>query len=153
MGRKDTSNEAYEDLVSNGFLQTQKGIVYKLLKELGPSTQREIEAHYERTTGSYLMLRCRFSALEEDGLIKPTAKRPCRVTGKIAYVWEADPTTPSLERKISKAEEIKQLKHLLEQIAKAQTIEEVRAILGLETSHYEPPVLRLNPFHSENEGS
>jgi hypothetical protein len=142
---KDTSLSSYEELLHTGALTSQKEVVYQLLKTLGPSTQREIEAHYERTSGHYLMLRCRFSALEKDGLIKPTAKRPCRVTGKIAYTWEADPTTPSLERKISKAEEVKQLKHLLSQIAKAETIEEVRKLLGITNTHYEPPVLRLPP--------
>lgn len=143
MGTKDTSKRAYEELLNEGFLETQKGIVYKLLKDLGPSTQKEIEEHYERSTGQYLMLRCRFSALEKDGLIKPTSKRPCSITGKLAYVWEADPETESLERPISKAETIKQFKHLLERIAKAETIQEVRKLLGIDTSHYEAPVLRV----------
>jgi hypothetical protein len=142
-GPKDTSRLSYENLVEEGTLQTQKEVVYQLLKTLGPSTQREIEEHYKRTSGKYLMLRCRFSALEKDGLIGPTNKRPCRVTGKIAYTWEADPQTPSLERPQSKAQTIKELKHLLQRISKAETIQEVKALLGLDTKGYEPPVLRL----------
>jgi hypothetical protein len=143
MSTKDTSHSSYEELVTTGKLHSQKETVYQILKELGPSTQREVEAHYERSRGHYLMLRCRFSELEKEGRVKPTQKRPCKVTGKLAYTWGTDPKTPSLERRESKAETIKQFKHLLEQIAKAKDIEEVRRILGLTATNYNPPLLRL----------
>lgn len=145
---RDTSIQAYEEISESGLLQSQKEMVYQFLKELGPSTQREIEKHYEHVTGhKEALVRCRFAPLEREGLIQPIGKRPCKITGREALIWEADSQSPRYKRPQSKAQEIKELKDTVARCLAATTIEEVHQILGALTQDYTPPVYR--PTQSE----
>ena len=39
-------------------------------------------------------VRPRLTGLQERGMVRTGHKRPCGVTGKMAYVWELAPTEP-----------------------------------------------------------
>jgi DNA-directed RNA polymerase subunit F len=139
---RDTSIKAWEELLASGFLETQKGIVYRLLEQNGPSTQREIEAIHEKETNGNTILvprSSRFSELERDGLIKATGQRACTITGRSALVWSPDPGNKLVSiKKQSKSEEIKHLKSILKQVSKATSLEEVRLIVEIINLSNEP---------------
>ena len=106
MGIRETSREAYRQLVESGVLRGKQAAILWLVVTHGPGTAAEI-LHRSSHDGNRNLARARFTELAAKGLISEVDRRQCRITGRVALVWEAtDRTKPLDARKarISKLE-------------------------------------------------
>lgn len=130
---RDTSIEAWEQIKGTAFLETKQGQVYEYLRQNPCSTQMEITYLMRAQSPrhhSVSSVSPRFAELERDGLIKATHKKICSITGRKVLAWETDWEGKKISIKPqSKAQQLKQLKDIIERISKATSLEEVRLII------------------------
>jgi hypothetical protein len=84
---RQTSIDAYTNLVDNGKLSMKRRAVYKVLYNHGPMTQKKMRKDYfngdlENSVGP------RFKELEDRGLIRDVGTRECERTGITNMLWD-----------------------------------------------------------------
>lgn len=82
---RETSIEAYRNLVEGGTLAKMNKLVYEYLYHAGPTSQKKTERKFNDRTYT---LRPRFAQLEEMGLIKHCGHLVCEETGKKNMIWD-----------------------------------------------------------------
>ena len=84
---RDTSIEAYRDLVESGKINERQAVVLDALDRHGPCTARELgeKADLTQVYGYWV----RLSELRRKGLVAEEPKRKCSVTQKNVIVWRA----------------------------------------------------------------
>lgn len=83
---RGTSRAAYEHLVKTGAL---KGKQHQIMRELivrGDATSGEVLAQF-RGIRNVNAWRGRFTELQQRGLIREVAVRPCKISGRECIVW------------------------------------------------------------------
>ena len=78
---RNTSREAYESIL--GELPQRQQEAWELLKQFGPCTARELNAHRDG-------IWKRLSELRAKGAAKEVGTRKCSVSGRNAIVWDID---------------------------------------------------------------
>lgn len=86
MTTRETSREAYRQLVESGQLRGKQREALQAVVGYGGGTSAEIIAHSLGTNVN--LWRARFTELAARGLIVEAGTRKCRITGKTAIVWE-----------------------------------------------------------------
>lgn len=83
---RDTSRAAYERLVADGQLKGKQQSIMGVLTTLGMATSGEalLEIPGVRNINAW---RGRFTELQQRGLIREVAVRPCRISGRECIVW------------------------------------------------------------------
>lgn len=102
---RETSRQAYNEIVENGLLSERKMQVYKTLFFNPGITQNECHAvisEFNKITKQ--SIGPRFAELLRIGVIKECGKRVCSITGKTCLIWR---TTKNLPAKLEKPEKIK----------------------------------------------
>lgn len=117
---RQTSREAYLDILNSGELGRMQREVLKAIFELGECTSGEA-FHHMQANGVYKnplnQSRARFTELSQKGAIKETGKRNCKISGKSGIVWA--PTWSNPMPVASKPKnEIRELRELLESYKK-----------------------------------
>ena len=82
---RQTSIEAYKNLIESGKLAEKNSLVYKHLYVNGPTTQKKTERFFNDRTYT---LRPRFAQLERMGLIRSVGVEKCEETGKRNMLWD-----------------------------------------------------------------
>lgn len=95
---RETSVDVYNQIKDEGLLGNLQMSVYTALRGKEPMTQGECAAwlfpSFQRHD-----IAPRFAELKRFGVLKECGKRPCRVTGRVCYVWQL---TESVAMKPSK---------------------------------------------------
>ena len=81
---RETSIDAYHEVVEEGRLAESRLEVYQTLLAHGPMTASELERVSNNRYGHQ-----RLSELRTRGLAAEVGKRPCQVTGRVVIVWAA----------------------------------------------------------------
>lgn len=97
MTTRETSREAYHQLVATGVLRGQQERVLSTLVRKGPSTSGELFAFMEIENVN--AWRARITELQGRGLIVEVGQRKCKITGRTALVWDYSGRTKPLEAK------------------------------------------------------
>jgi len=125
--QRQTSIDAYRELVIEGVLSEKNKIVYKYLYEFGPKTQKQAEVYFGDVTYT---IRPRFAQLVKMGLIKHADYDVCEKTGHRNMTWDVtDMVTPKVIEKI-KDPTIKQWKAAVAIADKALTFLSIRKDLN-----------------------
>jgi len=109
---RDTSLEAYKNLIQDGTLKRLKAVVYNYIYNHGPTTQKKAERAFADVNSS---ISPRFAELEKLGLISIVGKVFCEETNTNNISWDVtnrvNPLVLKKEKKASKKqlEEIKVL--------------------------------------------
>ena len=98
MTTRQTSMDAYINLIESGVLAEKNKIVYKHLFHGGATTQKNTERLFNDTTYT---LRPRFSQLEKMGLIKAVGYEACIETGKKNMLWDVTDRIHPLDLKLT----------------------------------------------------
>lgn len=87
MSVRETSKEAYKQLVESGELRGKQAQILELVVKHGAGTAAEIlqGSPHDRNRN---LARARFTELQARGLIIEVGVRDCKVTGRQALVWE-----------------------------------------------------------------
>jgi hypothetical protein len=85
MNTRQTSIDAYRNLVEGGVLAEKNRVVYKHLFHSGATTQKKTERFFNDRTYT---LRPRFAQLEKMGLIECVGEEVCEETGKRNMLWD-----------------------------------------------------------------
>jgi hypothetical protein len=88
---RDTSREAYEEIVRTGLLSGMRLEAYKAIYTHGPMTGRELDLYMYGVAGQGRDYHKRLSELAALGVVREVERRPCNVTGKQAYVYDVIP--------------------------------------------------------------
>lgn len=86
MTTRDTSRTAYDQLRSTGQLKGQQERVLGSLVRYGASTSGEL--FHKMEIENVNAWRARITELQARGLIVETGQRKCKITGRLALVWE-----------------------------------------------------------------
>lgn len=86
MTTQETSRAAYEYLVRGGLLRGKQERIMRELADLGAATSGEVLARI-RGIRNVNAWRGRFTELQQRGLIREVAVRPCRISGRECIVW------------------------------------------------------------------
>lgn len=85
MNTRQTSIDAYRNLVEGGVLAEKNSVVYRHLFHNGATTQKKTERFFNDRTYT---LRPRFAQLEKMGLIECVGEEVCEETGKRNMLWD-----------------------------------------------------------------
>lgn len=102
---RQTSIEAYHQIVSEGLLKSIQLETYKLLFKHGPCTGSELtkiameKSSNPRPRDSHFQ-RC--SELRDKGLVYEVGKRPCTVTGRRCIEWDVTDKLPKTLPKVKR---------------------------------------------------
>jgi hypothetical protein len=88
-----TSLAAYRAIQENGLLSKRRFEVYDAIVHHGPITQGETWKEHFLNKQRH-DIGPRFAELERRGVIRIVGTRPCRVTGRSAYIYEATDALP-----------------------------------------------------------
>ena len=80
---RDTSIEAYRNLLSSGDLSRQLNEAYQVIYKQGPVTGQELTKIMEED-GKWKLL----APLKHMGLVEEISKRKCLITGRVVYEWD-----------------------------------------------------------------
>jgi hypothetical protein len=94
MNTRQTSIDAYRNLVEGGVLAEKNSVVYKHLFHNGATTQKKTERFFNDRTYT---LRPRFAQLEKMGLIECVGEETCDETGKKNMLWDVTNRVHPLE--------------------------------------------------------
>ena len=86
---RETSEQAFREIKASGELSRQRMAVFELLVKHGPLTGRELDRLQRAAGETGADYHKRLSELKRLGYAKDVRKRPCRVTGKMAWEWVA----------------------------------------------------------------
>ena len=89
MSIQETSRESFAEEKEKG-LSVRQHLVFNVLQEKGPCTDREIADYLGQTDPNFVRPR-RFE-LVKSGAVSWTNKRKCRITGKTSIVWSVSKT-------------------------------------------------------------
>lgn len=109
MNTRQTSIDAYNNLIECGVLAEKNSLVYKHLFHNGATTQKKTERFFNDRTYT---LRPRFAQLEKMGLIQCVGEVECEETGKKNMLWDVTDRVHPLEihsTSITKKEKIKKI--------------------------------------------
>lgn len=83
---RDTSRASYDRLVAEGSLKGKQQAIMAVLIDLGTATSGEalLKIPGVRNVNAW---RGRFTELQQRGLIREVAVRPCRISGRECIVW------------------------------------------------------------------
>jgi hypothetical protein len=122
-----TSIETYKQITQEGLLTGLRSAVYQTLYNNGPLTQGELWKKYFFHRQRHDICP-RFAELEARGVIACVDERPCKVTGRVARVYQTTnqlpqepPKKPTNKQKIQRlefellemTEQAEELQHLL----------------------------------------
>lgn len=99
MTTRETSREAYRQLLESGELPKRQADALAALIEHGPATSAEIIVRYLPNGLNVNLWRARFTELAARGLIEEVDSRRCKVTGRTALVWQYSGRTQPLAAK------------------------------------------------------
>jgi len=87
---RETSIEAYKNLVLSGLLSERRREVYQTVYKFGPMTSGEAFSYINRNRpiGNLTQSRARFTELREMGLLKEMGTRICSVSGMTTILWD-----------------------------------------------------------------
>jgi hypothetical protein len=80
---RDTSRASYDRLVAEGSLKGKQKRIMDLLIEMGTATSGEVLVGVSNVNA----WRGRFTELQQRGLIREVAVRPCKISGRECIVW------------------------------------------------------------------
>lgn len=92
---RDTSKEAYAEVMSSGYVGRKQKEVYASLYENGPVTGGEL--HYRMSLSrnpSHSNIVTRLGELRDIGIVREFPKRTCSKSGYQAYVWDVTSKHP-----------------------------------------------------------
>jgi hypothetical protein len=150
---RQTSIDAYNDIVARGLLPKQRLAVYRWVWDNGPCTASQIE----RGLGSKDSHK-RTSELRDQGVLQEVGEDTCPVTGQQAIFWDVtgDRPRPYVNQKTERmtrkqleaeVERLQDLNAKLELLLKADT----QQLLSLRNPvEKKSPVLNLKPFPPED---
>ena len=106
---RDTSIEAYKDLIDSDILGRKHKIILEALiranKDSGPITASELFAEYLRSRNLvFSNIRARLGELRDMEAIEERDKRLCNITGKRVITWHFTGRKPQKVNRISKEE-------------------------------------------------
>lgn len=93
--QRQTSIDAYKNLVYSGVLAKLNATVYAYIWNYGPITQKQVERALGDKTYS---IRPRFKPLEDMGLICIVGKEPCEETRKSNLLYDVTDRIKPLDR-------------------------------------------------------
>lgn len=93
MMTRSTSIAAFREIEENGLLKNLQFMVYSTLFKQGPLTANEMRLKIDAESNSGVY-STRLSELERKGVVTRVDKRPCTVTGKVAYSWDVTDKLP-----------------------------------------------------------
>lgn len=94
---RDTSREAYEELIKSGKLKGQLADILRYVAGMcDPVTSAEA-VHGTKYARNLNCTRARFTELRERGLIREMGQRKCKITGRNAITWAYTERTTPLE--------------------------------------------------------
>jgi len=91
---RDTSEEAFRAIKSDGLLSKMRQQVYEYLYHCGPATGAEIDRELKMVGGGRGHYHKRLSELERLGVAKRVGTRECKVTGRRAEMWDVTSSLP-----------------------------------------------------------
>ena len=94
MRTRETSRQAYRELIEGGQLAATNRAVYKHLFKYGPTTQKKTERFLGDRTYT---IRPRFAQLERMGLITLAGQTVCQETGKKNLLWDVTDRVKPIE--------------------------------------------------------
>lgn len=83
---RDTSRASYRRLVAGGSLKGKQQQIMHVLIGLGDATSGEVLARIDGISNVNAW-RGRFTELQQRGLIREVAVRPCKISGRECIVW------------------------------------------------------------------
>lgn len=86
MTTRETSRTAYQQLLKTGQIRGQQGKALANIVAFGPCTSGEL--FFEMGIKNVNAWRARITELQSRGLIAETGQRKCKITGRLALVWE-----------------------------------------------------------------
>lgn len=86
---KDTSIKAFKEI--KGTLGSLQNEIVKVLNQYGAMTGRELDSYLSHP-GAWK----RLSELKRMGKVIEIGKRPCKITGRLAYLWAFVPSDAQL---------------------------------------------------------
>lgn len=100
---RQTSIDAYQEILSNGLLSDRRFEIYKILYKTGPMTANEISEYMRgRNYAKGSNAHARLCELRELGVVKEVAEVKCSITGMTVIQWDV---TDSLPKKLEKKAE------------------------------------------------
>lgn len=108
---RDTSIEAFKEILESGELGEMQRIVYEHLYMHGPCTASEL-FHFmsqAKRNPTHSNITTRLGELRDSGAVKECGKRECQVTGRKVLTWDVTMDMPVKTRKLSKAEKKEQI--------------------------------------------
>jgi hypothetical protein len=97
---RNTSIQAYREIVESGSLSTRRLEVYDALFSHGPLKTREIWANFFKEKEiSQNSINPRLSELKEMGIVEEVGEKACSITGKNCILWDV---TANLPKKLPK---------------------------------------------------
>lgn len=97
MTTRETSKRAYAELLASGAIRGQQERVLGSIVRRGPSTSGELLSWMEIENVN--AWRARFTELQARGLIHEITQRECKITGRLAVVWDYTGRTKPLDAK------------------------------------------------------
>lgn len=104
---RDTSIEAYKNIIESGYLSAILIKVFDIIFRFGPMTSREANEHFVEIHGgddNLNQLRSKISLLQDLGVIKTTDKVKCSDTLKNVYRFDVTGRMPTKVKKPSMAD-------------------------------------------------
>ena len=128
---RQTSIDVFKKISEGKLLSKKRFLVYSLLFEHGPATQRELFEIYlsknpSATRATLAAFTPRFIELEKRNAVVITGERPCKITGHTCIEWDVTDSIPV------EPEKRKSTKQLLD--AALVEIDKLRARLELDSS-------------------
>lgn len=94
---RQTSREAYKQLIESGALKGNQALVLDQLIHCGPCTSGELLDRMK--VDNVNAWRARFTELQARGLIVESGSRACKITGRRAILWTATNRSKPLDVK------------------------------------------------------
>lgn len=133
MGVRETSLEAYRDIIQSGLISEKRLDVFKAVIVYGPGTSAEIIQAANIDGNSIVsQARARLNELREMGVIEEAGERKCKQTNRKAIVWRVTGNYPTKyeipeTKKERKEKALNMILTLSKRMPKSH-IEELRAI-------------------------
>ena len=104
MSVRDTSAQAYQEIISEGVLGEMQQTVYEYLYRHGPCTASELFYHIDkaRRNPTHSNVATRLGELRDMGAVLEMDKRECQVTHRKVLVWDVSHQKPVKLQRISK---------------------------------------------------
>lgn len=111
MGVRDTSLQAYTDIIESGRIGDIQKMVYEGVYKFGPCTSSELYQHMSVGQNvQHSNIRARLGELRDMGAVCELNKRKCAVTDKTVLTWDVTMEMPDpSKRKLSKKDKISKL--------------------------------------------